>query len=191
MGEVIPDGCVLLITGSRHLARPWGCGRLAGLRPALVIHGGAQGAEAVAAAFFAKSGVPVEVSTLMWFEAEAPPAHADNGGTLAHAQVRAQEMGVALHALALWDGGSAETNNMIGRLRRANVPALILRQLAPSVESWSEDLREEIDEVAGRWLADRVEVGKAATKEQTTHADLHAEGVVRAAFAWRNVSPAS
>lgn len=96
-----------------------------------------------------------------------------------------------LFALVLWDGGSAETNNMVGRLRRANVPTLILRQLAPDVEAWSEDLREELDETAGRWLADRVEMGKGATKEQIAQADRHAEGVVRAAFAWRNIAPAS
>ena len=80
---------------------------------------------------------------------------------------------------------------MLSRLKRAGVPVLILHQLAPDVEAWSEDLREEVDEVAGRWLADRVGVGKAATKEQISKADLHAEGVVRAAFAWRKVSPAS
>jgi len=71
------------------------------------------------------------------------------------------------------------------------VPVLVLRQLAPEVSGWSEDLREELDETAGRWLADRVEMGKGATKEQIAQADRHAEGVVRAAFAWRKVSPAS
>jgi hypothetical protein len=155
------------------------------------VHGDAQGAERGAAAFFGKVA-PVEVATVVWFGAtQAAAEHANNGETLAHAQVRAQEMGAPLYALALWDGGSAETNNMIGRLRRANVPTLILRQLAPEVSGWSDDLREELDEVAGRWLADRVEVGETPTKEQTAKADLHAEGVVRAAFAWRKVSPAS
>ena len=82
---------------------------------------------------------------------------------------------------------------MTGRIKRAGVPLTVLRQLAPDIDKWGEDLREEVDEVAGRWLADRVEVGKAATKEQIAKADLHAEGVVRAAFAWRavNITPAS
>ena len=187
---MIPDDCVLLITGSRHLARPWGCGRLGHVRPGLVVHGDAQGAERGAAAFFGKVA-PVEVASVVWHGAAQAAEHANNGETLARAQVRAQEMGVPLHALALWDGGSAETNNMIGRLKRANVPTLILRQLAPDVDKWSEDLREELDEVAGRWLADRVGVGETPTKEQISKADLHAEGVVRAAFAWRSIAPAS
>lgn len=155
-----------------------------------MVHGDAPGAERGAAAFFGKV-VPVEVATVVWFGAAQAAEHANNGETLAHAQVRAQEMGVPLVALALWDLASPETNNMIGRLRRAGVPVLVLRQLAPEVSQWSEDLREEVDEVAGRWLADRVEAGKAATNEQISKADLHAEGVVRAAFAWRKVSPAS
>jgi hypothetical protein len=151
------------------------------------VHGDAQGAERGAAAFFGKVA-PVEVATVVWHGADQAVDRANNGETLAHAQVRAQEMGVPLFALALWDGGSPETNNMVGRLRRANVPTLILRQLAPDVREWSDDLREEADEVAGRWLADRVEAGKAATKEQIGHADAHAEGVVRVAFAWRGVT---
>ena len=188
---MIPDGCVLLITGSRHLTRPWGCGRLSHLRPALVIHGGARGADRLAGDFFGKVA-PVEVVEADWSTGKGAGIER-NGVMLERARERARDLGVALHALALWDGASTGTANMLSRLRRAEVPVLVLRQLAPDVDKWSEDLREEVDEVAGRWLADRVEVGKAATKEQISKADLHAEGVVRAAFAWRavNIAPAS
>ena len=186
---MIPDGCVLLITGSRHLARPWGCGRLSNLRPVLVIHGGARGADRLAGGFFGKVA-PVEVVEPDWSTGDGAGI-VRNGVMLERAQERARDLGVALHALALWDGASTGTANMLARLRRAEVPVFILRQLAADVGDWSEDLREELDETAGRWLADRVEVGKAATKEQISKADLHAEGVVRAAFAWRKVSPAS
>ena len=186
---MIPDGCVLLITGSRHLTRPWGCGRLADLRPALVIHGGARGADRLAGDFFGKVA-PVEVVEADWSTGKGAGIER-NGVMLERAQERARDLGVALHALALWDGASTGTANMLSRLRRAGVPVLILHQLAPDVEAWSEDLREELDETAGRWLADRVGVGKAATKEQISKADLHVEGVVRAAFAWRSIAPAS
>ncbi len=186
---MIPDGCVLLITGSRHLARPWGCGRLSHVRPALVIHGGARGADRLAGDFFGKVA-PVEVVEPDWSTGDGAGI-VRNGVMLERAQERARDLGVALHALALWDGASPGTANMIGRIRRAGVPLTVLRQLPPSVDKWGEDLREELDEVAGRWLADRVEVGKAATKEQISKADLHAEGVVRATFAWHKVSPAS
>jgi hypothetical protein len=182
----IPDGCVLLLTGSRHITRPWGCGRLSNLRPALVVHGGAIGAETVAATFFAKSGTPVEISTLMWFEAEAPPAYADNGGTLAHAQVRAQEMEAPLFALALWDLATPETNNMVGRLNRAKIPTTVLRQLAPNIDDWSDDLREELYEVSGRYINDRIKsLSDPVTDDLKQRADLFAEGVIRSEFAWR------
>ena len=186
---MIPDGCVLLITGSRHLTRPWGCGRLAGLRPALVIHGGARGADRLAGDFFGKVA-PVEVVAADWSRGKGAGIER-NGVMLERAQERARDLGVALFALALWDGVSTGTANMLSRLRRAEVPVLVLRQLATEVSQWSEDLREEVDEVAGRWLADRVGVGETPTKEQTAKADLHAEGVVRAAFAWRSIAPAS
>jgi hypothetical protein len=180
---IISDGCVLLITGSRHLARPWGCGRLSNLRPALVIHGGARGADMVAGELFGRVA-PVEVVAADWSRGTGAGIER-NGLMLERAQERAQELGVELHALALWDGVSPGTANMIGRLRRVGVPTLVLRQLPAEVSQWSEDLREELDETAGRWLADRVEAGKAATKEQIAQADRHAEGVVRAAFVWR------
>lgn len=186
---MIPDGCVLLITGSRHLARPWGCGRLSHVRPALVIHGGARGADRLAGGFFGNVA-PVEVVEADWSTGKGAGIER-NGAMLERAQERARDLGVGLFAIALWDGASAGTANMLSRLKRAGVPVLVLRQLAPDVEAWSEDLREELDEVAGRWLADRVGVGKAATKEQISKADLHAEGVVRATFAWHKVSPAS
>jgi len=186
---LIPDGCVLLITGSRHLTRPWGCGRLSHVRPALVIHGGARGADRLAGGFFGKVA-PVEVVEPDWSTGDGAGI-VRNGVMLERAQERARDLGVALHALALWDGASPGTANMIGRIKRAGVPLTVLRQLPPSVDKWGEDLREELDEVAGRWLADRVEVGQAATKEQISKADLHAEGVVRATFAWRavNIAP--
>jgi len=180
---LIPDGCVLLITGSRHLTRPWGCGRLSHVKPALVIHGGARGADRLAGDFFGKVA-PVEVVEPDWSTGDGAGI-VRNGVMLERAQERARDLGVALHALALWDGASPGTANMIGRIKRAGAPLTVLRQLPPSVDKWGEDLREELDEVAGRWLADRVEVGQAATKEQIAKADLHAEGVVRAAFAWR------
>jgi hypothetical protein len=186
---LIPDGCVLLLTGSRHLARPWGCGRLSHVRPRLVIHGGARGADRLAGGFFGKVA-PVEVVEADWSTGKGAGIER-NGVMLERAQERARDLGVALHAIALWDGASTGTANMLSRLKRAGVPVLVLRQLPPEVSGWSDDLREEVDEVAGRWLADRVEAGKAATKEQIAKADLHAEGVVRAAFAWRKVSPAS
>ncbi len=185
----IPDGCVLLITGSRHLARPWGCGRLSHVRPSLVIHGGARGADRLAGDFFGKVA-PVEVVEADWSTGKGAGIER-NGVMLERAQERARELGVPLHALALWDGASTGTANMLSRLKRAGVPVLILRQLPAAVGEWSEDLREELDEVAGRWLADRVGIGEAPTKEQIAKADGHAEGVVRAAFAWRKVAPAS
>ena len=180
---MIPNGCVLLITGSRHLARPWGCGRLSHVRPSLVIHGGARGADAVAGELFGRVAL-VEVVAADWSRGKAAGIER-NGLMLERAQERARDLGVALHALALWDGASPGTANMLSRLKRADVPVLILRQLAADVGDWSEDLREEVDEVAGRWLADRVGIGEAATKGQIVQADRHAEGVVRAAFAWR------
>ena len=188
---MIPDGCVLLITGSRHLARPWGCGRLSHVRPSLVIHGGARGADTVGGEFFGRAA-PVEVVEPDWSTGDGAGI-VRNGVMLERAQERARELGAPLHALALWDGASTGTANMTGRIKRAGVPLTVLRQLAPDVDKWSEDLREEVDEVAGRWLADRVGVGETPTKDQIAKADLHAEGVVRAAFAWRavNVAPAS
>ena len=180
---MIPNDCVLLITGSRHLTRPWGCGRLGHVRPKLVIHGGARGADTVGGEFFGRAA-PVEVVAADWSRGKAAGIER-NGLMLERAQERAREIGVGLYALALWDGASPGTANMLARLKRAGVPVLILHQLAPDVEAWSEDLREEVDETAGRWLADRVEMGKGATKEQIAQADRHAEGVARAAFAWR------
>ena len=180
---MIPDGCVLLITGSRHLARPWGCGRLSHVRPALVVHGGARGADTVAGEFFGRVA-PVEVVAADWSRGRGAGIER-NGLMLERAQERARDLGVGLYALALWDGVSTGTANMLSRLRRAEVPTTILRQLSAAVGEWSDDLREEVDETAGRWLADRLGVGEAATAEQIGRADAHAEGVVRAAFAWR------
>lgn len=140
----------------------------------------------MAGAFFGRVA-EVEVVAADWSRGKGAGIER-NGVMLERAQERARELGVPIHALALWDGVSTGTANMLSRLRRAGVPVLVLRQLAPEVSQWSEDLREEVDEVAGRWLADRVEAGKAATQEQIGKADAHAEGVVRAAFAWRGVT---
>ena len=76
---MIPNGCVLLLTGSRHLTRPWGCGRLSDLRPALVVHGDAQGAERGAATFFGKV-TPVGVGAGGWVGGAQAGEDANNGG---------------------------------------------------------------------------------------------------------------
>jgi len=183
----IPDGCVLLLTGTRKLTRPWGCGRLSNLKPILVIHGGANGADTVAGEFFGKVA-PVEVIEPDWSKGKGAGI-IRNGVMLEHAQTRARELGATVYGLALWNGSSPGTQNMIGRLNRANIPHTILHQLPPSIDDWSEDLREELYSISGQYINDRIKsLIDPVTDDLKQKADSFAEGVIRSEYAWRQTN---
>lgn len=180
----IPDGCVLLLTGTRKLTRPSGCGRLSNLRPALVIHGGANGADTVAGEFFGKVA-PVEVIKPDWSKGNGAGI-IRNGVMLEHAQTRAQELGTTVYSLALWDGSSPGTQNMIGRLNRAGVPHTVLHQLPLNTDDWPIDLQEELYSISGQYINDRIKsLSDTITDKLKQSADSFAEGVIRSEYAWR------
>lgn len=157
-------GAVVVVTGTRTIAKPWGLSELGAARPAMLFHGDAIGADRMVAQFFAKLGgerllsqSPAEVRAYAltdkhWRDAPGQAGIIRNGVMLADAISVAQDQGLRVVGLVLWDGVSPGTANMRGRMMRAKVPMVELRQLPASTDAWLSDQRLELEERAGRHL---------------------------------------
>jgi len=175
MTTPIPNDCVLLVCSSEGLIKPWGCGRLSDLRPRLVV----TGAPTVASEFFGRH-TPVEV-------AKSDPG--DCVGLLTYAQTKAKALGVKVHCLILYDGFDPMTGVMICVCREREIPLTVLKQLPPKTEQWPVDLQEELYEVGGRYINDRIKsLSNPVTDDLKQRADSFAEGVIRSEFAWRQTN---
>ncbi len=164
----IPNDSVLLVCSSNGLLKPWGCGRLSDLRPRLVV----TGAPTVASEFFGRH-TPVEVYTTR---------PGDCAGLLSHALTK----GASVHCLILDDGVDLFTQEMITLCLGNGVHLTVLKQLPPKTDDWTDDLREELYEVSGRYINDRIKsLSDPITDKLKQSADSFAEGVIRSEFAWR------
>jgi len=164
----IPNDCVLLVCSSKGLIKPWGCGRLSDLRPRLVV----TGAPTVASEFFGRH-TPVEVYMTR---------PGDCVGLLAHALTK----GAPVCCLILDDGVDLFSQEMITLCLENGVHLTVLKQLPVKTDDWSDDLREELYDVSGRYLNDRIKfLSDPVTDDLKQRADSFAEGVIRSEFAWR------
>lgn len=192
-------GAVVVVTGSRTITKPWGLNELSAARPAYLFHGDALGADRMVAQFFAKLGGerllnPMEIRpyTLTPEHWRAEPERAGtirNGVMLADAVALAQDQRLPVVGLVLWDGTSHGTANMMGRMKRLNVPMVQLRQLPASTDAWLADQRLELEERADRCLDEMALTlsGLTGVEGQAMKGRAWAlgEASVRREYAWR------
>lgn len=194
-------GSVVVVTGTRTLTKPWGLSELSAARPAYLFHGDAIGADRMVAKFFAGLGQegllnrgPMEVKAYA-LTAEhwtAEPERAGvirNGVMLADAIALGQEQHIPVVGLALWDGYSHGTLNMITRMKRLNVPIVLLRQLPADSALWLVDQRLELEERADRYLDELTPTLSALRGPEgallKSKAWALGEASVRREYAWR------
>jgi len=194
-------GAVVVVTGTHTIAKPWGLSELGAARPAYLFHGDAVGADRMVAQFFAKLGgerllsqSPAEVRAYAltdkhWRDAPGQAGMIRNGVMLADAISTAQDQKLPVVGLVRWDGVSPGTATMRGRMIRAKVPMVELRQLPASTDAWFSDQRLELEERADRHLDELAltlaDLQGPAGEALRRRAWALGEASVRREYAWR------
>jgi hypothetical protein len=124
-----------------------------------------------------------------WQDAPGQAGIIRNGVMLADAISVAQDQKLPVVGLVLWDGVSPGTANMRGRMIRAKVPMVQLRQLQASTDDWFSDQRLELEERADRHLDELAltlaDLQGPAGEALRRRAWALGEASVRREYAWR------
>lgn len=112
----------VLVCGSREFADPFRANlaitdRVAQLPPCEIIHGGARGADSMAATVALRMGRPVTMFPADW------ETHGKRAGVIRNLEMLAARPDLVL---AFWDGKSRGTAHTITEARKRNVPVEVI-----------------------------------------------------------------